>query len=309
MNAPRIVLIAGPTASGKSALALQLAVRLGGTVINADSMQVYRDLKVVTARPSAAEEARAPHRLYGVAPASEAWSTGRWLAAVKEELSGATVMARTAIVVGGTGLYFKALTEGLSEVPGIPAAIRAYWREQAATHPPQALYELLRARDPETAAKLHANDPQRIVRALEVIEATGRPLADWQRAAHVPPDPAIGNALRLRLLPDRDWLKHRIEARTPAVMSEEGIAEVRRIRDLNLDPALPAMKAIGVGEIAAMLAGEIGRAEAADRIVRNTLRYAKRQMTWLRGQMAEWRAIDPASDDIVLQAARHCVQS
>lgn len=309
MSTARILLIAGPTASGKSALALALAERLCGTIINADSMQVYRELRILTARPSAAEEARVPHRRYGDVPASVAWSTGRWLEAAKTEIDRAVALGRVAIVVGGTGLYFKALTEGLSEVPSIPDGIRAFWREEARRLPPEALHDLLRGRDPETAAYLKPSDPQRIVRALEVIEATGRPLADWQRASHQSPHPAMRSAWRLRLVPDRGWLKQRIEARTPELMSEEGIAEVRRLLDMKLDSVLPAMKAIGVAEIGAMLAGDIDRASAVDQIARKTNRYAKRQMTWLRTQMAEWTPLDPSSHDLVTQAVRHCIQS
>lgn len=309
MSAPRIVLIAGPTASGKSALALALAERFGGTVINADSMQVYRDLRIITARPGVAEEAKLPHRLYGFVPANEAWSTGRWLKAATAEIAGAMAAGRVAIVAGGTGLYFKALTEGLTEVPDIPDSIRAFWREEGLRHSPEVLHGLLRARDPLTAAKLHASDPQRIVRALEVIEATGRPLAEWQRGAHRPPDPALSKAVRLRLMPERDWLKQRIEARTPDLMSDEGIAEVRRLLELGLDPALPAMKAIGVAEIGALLTGDRDRTEAVEQIVRNTHRYAKRQLTWLRGQMAAWAPVNPSSHDFVPQVVAHCVQS
>ncbi len=308
MGAPRIVLIAGPTASGKSALALALAERLGGTVINADSMQVYRELRIITARPSAADEARVPHRLYGSVPVGEAWSTGLWLKAANAEIAAAIALGGLAIVVGGTGLYFKALTEGLSEIPAIPDNIRAFWREQSLKYPPEALHEHLRRRDPETAAKLKPSDPQRIVRALEVSEATGRPLADWQRAAHSSPEPALETAARLRLVPDRGWLKQRIEARTPVLMSEAGIEEVRRLRDLGLDPVLPALKAIGVAEIGALLAGAVDRAGAADQIARKTNRYAKRQMTWLRTQMASWAPLDPSSHDLLAQALGHCVQ-
>lgn len=309
MGAPRIVLIAGPTASGKSALALALAERLGGTVINADAMQVYRELRIITARPSAADEARVPHRLYGDVPAHVAWSAGRWLEAAKAEIAGALALGRVAIVAGGTGLYLKALTEGLSELPPIPDSIRAFWREKALIEPPEMLYQQLHMRDPETAAKLKPSDPQRIVRALEVMEATGRGLAEWQRAAHQAPDPMMRSAVRVRLMPDRSWLAQRIAARTGDLISDEGVDEVRRLLDLKLDPTLPAMKAIGVAEIGAMLAGDIDRAGAVDQIARNTSRYAKRQMTWLRTQMPDWTPLDPSSHDLVEEAARHCVQS
>jgi tRNA dimethylallyltransferase len=306
MSAPRIILIAGPTASGKSALAIALAERFAGTVVNADSMQVYRELRVVTARPSRAEEARVPHRLFGTVPGTTAYSTGQWLAAATQEIGAALAAGRSAIVVGGTGLYFKALTEGLAPIPGIPVEIRSRWRRLAAEQSPVELYALLRLRDPATASRLQPTDPQRIVRALEVHEATGRPLCEWQRSAEAAADPRIEAAVRIALRPDRSWLAASIAARAPRMLTDAAIAEVRDLLSLGLDPEVPAMKAIGVKEIGAMLDGHIDRVEAQDRIVRATSRYAKRQATWARSQMAAWMAVDPGEPDLVDRAASLC---
>jgi tRNA dimethylallyltransferase len=208
----KAVLIAGPTASGKSGVALELACRLGGTVINADSMQVYRELRVLTSRPSESEEARAPHRLYGTISAAEACSVGRWLDDVAHALAEAQGQARLPILVGGTGLYFKALTEGLAPVPEIPAELRAYWREQAAKLSREALHQELASRDPAMAARVKPADPQRIVRALEVIDATGVSLAEWQGGSAAPLLGA-GEVLPLVIAPEREPLYAAINAR------------------------------------------------------------------------------------------------
>ena len=215
----KAVLIAGPTASGKSGVALELACRLGGTVINADSMQVYRELRLLTARPSHAEEARAPHRLYGTISAAEACSVGRWLDDVAHALAEAQGEGRLPILVGGTGLYFKALTEGLAPVPEIPAELRAYWREQAAKLSREALHQELAARDPAMAARLKPADPQRIVRALEVIDATGVSLAEWQGGSAAPLLGA-GEVLPLVIAPEREPLYAAIDARFDRMIEE-----------------------------------------------------------------------------------------
>ncbi|MCG8563089.1 MAG: tRNA (adenosine(37)-N6)-dimethylallyltransferase MiaA [Hyphomicrobiales bacterium] len=287
MGVPRAILIAGPTASGKSAVALALARRLGGAVINADSMQVYRELSVLTARPSAAEEAVAPHRLYGFVPAAERYSVGRWLVDVRVALDDVAAEGLLPIVTGGTGLYFKALLEGLSPVPDVPEAVRERWRALTAERSGPELHGMLAERDPVMAARLRPSDRQRLVRALEVLDATGRSLADWQAT---PGEPALAAAdtARLVVAPPRDALYARIDARFDRMLAEGALDDVARLRDLGLAPDLPAMRALGVRALMAHLAGEAGLEEAAARAKTETRRYAKRQMTWLRGNMISW---------------------
>jgi tRNA dimethylallyltransferase len=282
------VLIAGPTASGKSGVALELACRRGGTVINADSMQVYRELRVLTARPSASEEARVPHRLYGTVSAAESCSVGRWLDDAAGALAEAREKGRLPILVGGTGLYFKALTEGLAPIPDIPAEVRSYWRERAAELSREDLYRELAARDPAVAAKLEPADPQRVVRALEVIDATGVSLAEWQGADHSPLLAPAG-VLRIVIAPEREPLYAAIDARFDRMVEQGAIEEVRALLDLDLDPGRPAMRAHGVRELAAYLAGTTTREEAVAKAKTETRRYAKRQMTWLRRFMSDWQ--------------------
>src|SRR5581483_2847724 len=278
---------AGPTASGKSAAALALARRLGGTVINADSMQLYRELRVLSARPSAADEAAAPHRLYGTVPASEAFSVGRWLEAARAAIAEARGEGRVPILVGGTGLYFKALLEGLAPVPDIPAEVRAHWRERSEQLGAAALHQELRARDPAMAAKLRRSDPQRIVRALEVIDATGVSLAEWQGAAASPVlEPH--EVIRLVVAPEREPLYAAIDARFDGMIAAGAIEEVEALLALGLDEGLPAMRAHGMRELAAYLAGTIGLEEAVAKAKTESRRYAKRQMTWARRYMADW---------------------
>ncbi|MCC2112744.1 MAG: tRNA (adenosine(37)-N6)-dimethylallyltransferase MiaA, partial [Hyphomicrobiales bacterium] len=240
------VLIAGPTASGKSALALQLAAAMNGTVVNADAMQVYRELLVLTARPSAADEAFAPHRLYGHVAAATRYSVGAWLADLAPVLDEARAADHVPILVGGTGLYFKAAIEGLVELPEIPAETRESLKEKAGTLGPTGLYDLLVARDPVMAKRLPPSDPQRIIRALEVLEGTGRSLAEWQTASPAAPliDPAM--ARKIVLDPDREVLRERIAQRFYAMVEAGALDEVERLAALRLDPELPAMKAIGV---------------------------------------------------------------
>jgi tRNA dimethylallyltransferase len=284
---PQAVLIAGPTASGKSAAALALAKRLGGTVINADSMQVYRELAVLTARPVPADERRAPHRLYGTVPASEAYSVGDWLEDAARAIEQAEGEGRVPILVGGTGLYFKALLEGLAPIPDIPAEIRKAWRERAEALGPQGLHRELEARDPAMAAKLKPGDPQRLVRALEVIDATGVSLAEWQGGNTRPVLPA--DAVRkLVIAPEREPLYAAIDARFDAMMEQGALKEVRALLALGLDPGLPAMRAHGVRELAAYLEGACPLKEAVAKAKTESRRYAKRQMTWLRRFMQDW---------------------
>jgi tRNA dimethylallyltransferase len=290
MPPPRPILIAGPTASGKSGLALALAERLGGTIINADSMQVYRELRVLTARPSPADEARAPHALYGFVPGSEAYSAGRYAADAARAIAAAQQGGRVPIVVGGTGLYFMALLRGLSPVPAIDPQVRAYWRAQATAHPAPELHALLRARDPVAAARLMPTDPQRVVRALEVLESTGRSLADWQRE---PGTPVLHEAetVRLLVLPDRPAQAERIAGRFDAMMRHGALEEVRELLALELSRELPVMRALGVAPLGAHLAGKLGLDEAIDMAKADTRKYARRQLTWLRRNMIAWKII------------------
>jgi tRNA dimethylallyltransferase len=289
---PEIILIAGPTASGKSALALALAEKFGGVIINADSMQVYRDLRIITARPTPAEEARAPHRLYGHVDAAENYSVGRWCVDAAAALAAARLEARPAIVVGGTGLYFRSLTRGLAAVPPIPAAIRAGVRARLSNDGVAALHAELAQRDPATAARLMTGDRARITRALEVVLATGRSLADWHRVGmSASVDPA--RAAKIFLMPGRDELVRRIDVRFDAMMAAGAVEEVRALAAQKLNPDLPAMKAHGVPWLMRHLHGEIGLAEAVDGSKRDTRRYTKRQGTWFRNQLADFAWVEP----------------
>jgi tRNA dimethylallyltransferase len=285
------VLIAGPTASGKSAFALALAERIGGTIINADAMQVYRELRVLTARPSAADESRMPHRLYGHVPGSEAYSAARFAVEAAAAIADAQAVGRVPIVVGGTGLYFKALTEGLSPIPQIPADVRARWRDAAAAQGAAALHAVLRARDPEMAARLSPTDPQRIVRALEVLEATGLSLARWQET---PGEPTVRQeeGRTFVVAPEREEMRARIDARFDAMLAEGAVEEVRALTALGLDDDLPVMRALGVRPLRDLIEGRIGPDEAAEVAKAETRQYAKRQLTWLRRNMISWKWIN-----------------
>jgi tRNA dimethylallyltransferase len=287
------VLIAGPTASGKSALALSLAARLGGVVINADAMQVYRDLRIITARPSPDEEASVPHRLYGHVDAAENYSVGRWLTDAQAALVEANAEHRRPIFVGGTGLYFKALTHGLSAVPPTPADIRAALRARLQREGAEALHGELARRDPAAGAQIRPADGVRIVRALEVLQATGRSLHDWHRDGMEPMVDPVG-AVKVFLNVPRDELYRRIDARFEAMLAAGALAEVQRLAARGLDPLLPAMKAHGVPWLRRHLAGELSLADAAAEGKRDTRHYAKRQATWFRHQMAGWRWAEPA---------------
>ena len=288
----RAVLIAGPTASGKSALALALAEELGGTIINADSMQVYRDLRVITARPTPAEEERVPHLLYGRVDAAENYSVGRWCVDAAAALAAVERAGRVPVVVGGTGLYFKALTRGLAAVPPIPADVRAAVRRRLAGEGIAALYAELGGCDPATARRLMPGDRARVTRALEVILATGRSLTDWHRDGMKPAlDP--DRAIKIFLEVDRAELYRRIDARFDAMLASGGLDEVRALARRALDPALPAMKAHGVPWLIRHLKGEIDLDAAADAAKRDTRRYSKRQATWFRHQLPDWTWVAP----------------
>jgi len=291
----RIWLIAGPTASGKSALALKLAQITGGELVNADSMQLYADLSVLTARPPREETLLAPHHLYGVADAADGWSVGRWLQAARAVLADVARWRRTAIVVGGTGLYFRALTQGLAAMPAVPrAATDALTAEYARTGE-LALRPRLARLDPEAAAHIARGDRQRLVRALAVAETTGRSLSAWQADTQPLLAPDAYRAVVLE--PPREALYAACDARLAAMFEGGAVEEVRALAARGLDPALPAMKAVGVREIIAHLEGQTTRDEALARSQQQTRRFAKRQLTWFRNQTPDWpriTAADPA---------------
>ena len=281
------ILISGPTASGKSAVALELAERFGGDVINADSMQVYRELKLLTARPEPADMAGIPHHLYGTVEVAESYSVGHWLADAAAALKAAQETRRLPILVGGTGLYFKALLEGLSPLPDIPPETRELWRERSERLDAEGLFAELKARDPVMAERLMPSDKQRVVRALEVIAATGITLAEWQGTPGTP-TLQTDDVLKLVVAPERELLYRAIDARFDRMIDEGAIDEVRALVDLRLRPGLPAMRALGVRELAACLAGTATLEEAATKAKTESRRYAKRQMSWTRRFMADW---------------------
>ena len=284
------ILIAGPTASGKSALALQIAARCGGQIINADSMQVYRELSVLTARPSPEDLARAPHALYGHVPAAEAYSVARWLGDVARALQAAQAAGLSPVIVGGTGLYFKALLEGLSPVPEIPAVIRARWRATANELGAIALHQELAVRDPVMAGRLAPADVQRVTRALEVIEATGRSLAAWQS---VPGKPLLeaGACMRLVIEAPRALLQARADRRFDQMMAAGALDEVRHLMGLGLDLKLPVFGALGVAPLADLLAGRMDREAAVASGKLQTRHFVKRQQTWLKRNMIAWKIV------------------
>jgi tRNA dimethylallyltransferase len=287
MSKPEVILLAGPTASGKSALALKLAAAIDGVIINADSMQVYRDLRVITARPTEEEEAQTPHLLYGHVDAAENYSTGQWLRDTRVAIDEVHSAGQVPIVVGGTGLYFMTLTKGLAAVPPIPADIRATVRGRLESQGVAPLYVELLERDPVTAHRLMPGDRSRISRALEVVIATGRSISDWHKEG-MPPTVGDTEASRFFLALDRDELTRRIVARFDAMLAQGALAEVERLAARGLNPLLPAMKAHGVPWLIRHLKGEIGLDEAADGGKRDTRRYIKRQATWFKNQMPDW---------------------
>jgi tRNA dimethylallyltransferase len=288
----KAVLIAGPTASGKSALALALAQGTGGVIINTDSMQVYRDLRILTARPTPDDEARVPHRLYGHVDAAINFSAGAWVADAAKTLAAAQADAQMPIFVGGSGLYFKALTRGLSAVPPIPPAVREEVRARLERNGVEALHAELAKRDPVSAERLKPRDRSRITRALEVVEATGRSLLDWHREG-LPPLLPPGAFHALFISPERDALYARIDARFDAMLMSGALDEVAALAARKLDPLLPAMKAHGVPALIRHLKGEIALEEAAEIGRADTRHYAKRQFTWFRHQLQEFEWVSP----------------
>jgi tRNA dimethylallyltransferase len=294
MSTPRVWLIAGPTASGKSALALELARAVGGEIVGADSMQLYAGLETLTAAPGPAERAAAPHHLVGVADPGEAWSVGRWLAAALAVLAQIAQRGVPALVVGGTGLYFRALTRGLADVPPVPAAVRAAAQAAWEAGGETAVRARLERADPAAAARIAPGDRQRLTRALEVFEASGRPLSAWQGDT-IPALPASAWRGVVLTLP-RAELNARIDVRLARMAQAGVLEEVAALLARRLDPALPAMKTLGLAAFARQLAGELAPADALAEAAAATRRYAKRQTTWFDHQQADWPRLNAHAD-------------
>jgi len=301
---PPVILIAGPTASGKSALALELAAAYGGTVVNADALQCYRDLRILSARPDAAATARVPHLLYGFRDAAERGSAGQWRALALEAIAEAHQAGRLPIVVGGTGLYVRALQHGLSAIPPIPAAIRGETVELYRTVGGAAFRERLAALDAVTAARLPEGDRQRLIRAFEVVRTTGVPLADWQAGRH---EPAPYRFASLLLMPPRPALYAACDARFRAMIAAGGLDEAAALAARRLDPELPAMKAVGLPELLRHLRGEIALEAAIALAAQATRRYAKRQITWFRHQMVASLTLNEQFSESLLRCSRHFI--
>ncbi|NQV80383.1 MAG: tRNA (adenosine(37)-N6)-dimethylallyltransferase MiaA [Alphaproteobacteria bacterium] len=300
MDTP-VVLLTGPTASGKSALALELAHRLeqtgGATIINADSMQVYQELRILTARPSLDEEAMVPHRLYGVLPAAQPWSAAAFLVDAHREIAAARHQGRVPLVVGGTGLYFRALVDGLAPIPEISSGVRQEARALMEQLGPEAFRRALAARDPEFAEALGPGDRHRLIRAWEVVVGTGRSLQEWQRC---PPVGGLdGPSVCAVVDVPRDKLYGRIDERFVAIFDGGGLVEVEALLARELAPDLPACRAVGVREMADYLAGTLDRARAIELGQQATRRLAKRQMTWYRNQITNWPRILQDSESSV----------
>ena len=301
-----ILIVGGPTASGKSALALDLALRLRGVVINADSMQVYKELRILSARPTLADEERVPHRLYGTLPARERCSAGRWCDMALAEIADARTQQLLPILVGGTGLYFRSLLRGLAPVPPVPQGIRDAASGLHAEVGAVEFHRLLAVRDPDGAARIHPANTQRMLRAYEVFEATGKSLGDWQneRAGEAG---YTGKVAALVLEPPREVLYAACDARSEFMAAAGGIEEAAALLTLELDPALPIMKALGVREFAAFLGGDATRDEAVENLRLATRHYAKRQTTWFRHQMAGAKRVSAryngAQDENIMEIA------
>lgn len=291
-NKPEIILIAGPTASGKSRLAIDLAEKSNGTIINADSMQVYPVLRVITARPGDDDLARVPHLLYGHASLDRTYSVAQWINDVKKALDDVFMAGRTPIFVGGTGLYFKALTQGLANIPDVPSEIRNRWRRKMKEFGAAALYKELQNLDPLAANLLQSNDKQRILRALEVKEATGRSIVEYQ-SSNSTPILAQSNVQKFLFVPDRSELHARIERRFDIMIESGAIEEVKELQKHMISPDHPVMKAIGVPQLTNYLQKVVTLDEARERCKVATRQYAKRQSTWFRNQLDDsWVEID-----------------
>jgi tRNA dimethylallyltransferase len=292
------VLIAGPTASGKSRQALELAEAIGGMVINADSMQVYREAPILTAQPSAADRARVPHLLYGHVSVREVYSVGRWRDDAARALAQARAMGRVPIFVGGTGMYFMALTDGLSHIPATPDEVRDAARALLDDIGVEALHARLTERDPLTAGKLRPSDPQRVLRAYEVFESTGRPLAEWQDA---PGEPVLKGARLAAFVldPSREQRRARIAERFENMLNTGGLEEARALE--GLDPGLPAAKLLGLRPLQGLARGSLTQTEALDGAITATRQFAKRQMTWFRHRMPHYIWFDPSISNLITQ--------
>lgn len=290
---PRLTLIAGPTASGKSRLALDMAEKTGAVIVNADSQQLYADLRVLSARPTIEDEARAEHRLYGVADAAESWSVGRWTRAVMPLLEELAAQDRPALLVGGTGLYFNALTRGLADIPAVPDAVRDTVQAAYDLEGEAAFRRRLAEVDPTAAVAITPGDRQRLIRALAVAQATGRSLSDWK--ADTKPLLAPGSYEALVVEPPRDRLYAACDVRVSQMIQNGALDEVRALLARNLDPTLPAMKAVGVPELAAHLSGATTLDQAVAAIRLSTRHYAKRQLTWFRNQTSDWARVSPGT--------------
>jgi tRNA dimethylallyltransferase len=301
-----VLVIAGPTASGKSALALALAESLSAIVINADSLQCYRDLRILTARPDVAAERRAPHRLYGFLDASERGSAAQWRVLALQKIAAAIKTGRLPIIVGGTGLYLRALQQGLAPVPDIPEQIR---EEASGLHRALggvAFRERLAQLDPVAAQRLFPGDKQRLIRAFEVVRATGAPLDVWQRRQPRAADYRFGTIL---LMPPRDWLYAACDARFVRMIEAGVLAETAAIAHRGLDPDLPAMKAAGLPELLAHLRGDMLLADAIAAAQQATRRYAKRQMTWFRHQLIPDLVLSEQFSESLLRCSRHFIDA
>lgn len=289
------VLIAGPTASGKSALALAIAQEIGGVIVNCDAQQIYAGLPILSAQPDEAERALVPHRLYGAIDPAERSSAGRYGRLAAAALADIRAEGKVAVIVGGTGLYFRALTDGLSPIPQIPESVRAELTARLAQTGLAAMRRELEARDPDWARRIAPTDRQRTLRGLEVVIATGVPLSEWQTRRGEPV--VSGGRAEIVVMPERDWLRARIATRFEAMVAAGVLAEVQAFLARGLDPQLPAMKTLGLAELGAHLAGETSLTEAIAAAVVSTQRYAKRQATWVRNQNVSWEVIDPQQSE------------
>lgn len=301
-----VLIVAGPTASGKSALALDLADAFDGVVINADSMQVYEELRVLSARPDESETARAPHRLYGVLSGREACSAGKWREMAMAEIADCHAKGKPPIITGGTGMYLNALTEGIAPIPDVPARIREAMTAELEQMGHEAFFEKLKRDDPETAATLDGTNTQRLIRAAEVFAHTGRGLTSWHQEPVITP-PENMKFKKLCYMPPRDILYDRCNRRFDLMIEQGAIDEVRDLIALNLPETAPVMKAVGVRELGAYLAGEIDLATAKEKSQRETRRYAKRQLTWFRHQMTDKEIIDAQYSESLAAKMRHDV--